>query len=193
MNVPTRQFDWSTYIERLEVIHGELGISNDYGKALSLPMFAEAQELAGSGKDFYGRDLYLTNATFAAWNDLHAAARTSGIHLAPVSGFRSVERQTEIFRQKLARGLTIPEILTVNAAPGYSQHHTGCALDITDETTSSQPLEEDFELTPSFAWLVKHGSMFGFSLEYPRSNRYGFIYEPWHWVFIGVEDYKLKR
>ena len=135
----------------------------------------------------------ITNATFTAWSDLRAGARTSGIRRAPVSGFRSVERQKEIFRQKLTRGLTIPEILTVNAAPGYSQHHTGCALDIADETASSQPLEEDFELTSSFAWLVKHGSKFGFSLEYPRSNRYGFIYEPWHWAFIDVEDYKLKR
>jgi LAS superfamily LD-carboxypeptidase LdcB len=32
---------------------------------------------------------------------------------------------------------------------------------------------------------------FDFSMTYPRGNRFGFIYEPWHWALnskIGEED-----
>jgi hypothetical protein len=42
-----------------------------------------------------------------------------------VSAFRSVERQAEIVRRKLAAGGRIEEILTVCAPPGFSEHHTG--------------------------------------------------------------------
>jgi len=63
---------------------------------------------------------------------LQDAAKTEEFTLEPVSGFRSVERQAQLIRGKLARGQRLDDILRSNAAPGYSEHHTGRALDITD-------------------------------------------------------------
>ena len=71
--------------------------------------------------------------------------------LEAISGYRSHDYQLGIFERKLARGQTVDEILTVNAAPGYSEHHSGCALDI--GTPDEPPAEESFEQTPAFAWL----------------------------------------
>ena len=73
----------------------------------------------------------------------------------------------------------IDEILTVNAAPGFSEHHTGNAVDIA--TPGSRPLTEEFEATPAFEWLSANAENYGFSMTYERDNPWGFIYEPWHW------------
>ena len=46
-----------------------------------------------------------------------------------------------------------------------------------------EPLEEVFDQTAAFEWLVNHARDFGFSMSYPRDNPQRFLYEPWHWCF----------
>ena len=77
------------------------------------------------------------------------------------------------------------EILRVNAAPGFSEHHTGRAVDI--GTQDCEVLEEVFEKTSEFKWLQENAECFGFSMSYPRDNTAGFAYEPWHWCFKSTE------
>jgi D-alanyl-D-alanine carboxypeptidase len=86
-------------------------------------------------------------------------------------------------RAKLARGQSLDEILRVSAPPGYSEHHSGRALDVT--TDGARPLELEFEHTAAFQWLERNAGRFGFHMSYPRQNRYGYMYEPWHWCFRG--------
>ena len=95
----------------------------------------------------------------------------------------SHDYQLGIFERKLARGLTVEEILKVNAAPGYSEHHGGRALDI--GTPDEPPAEESFEKTAAFAWLQRNADGHGFVLSYPRDNPHGIVYEPWHWCWRG--------
>lgn len=121
---------------------------------------------------------------------MQAAAKRDGVGLLAVSGFRSVRRQYEIVKKKLEAGQLLGDILKVNAAPGFSQHHTGFALDLTDDS-ADEPLTEKFELVPAFLWLSKYAHRFGFSLQYPRDNRYGFVYEPWHWAMDNVHDFEV--
>jgi len=109
-----------------------------------------------------------------------SAAADDGIRLLIVSGFRTFDYQAQLIRKKLAAGQTIGEILTVNAAPGFSQHHTGTAVDVA--SPGSRPLTEEFENSEAFQWLVENAARFGFSMTYPRANRWGFVYEPWHWA-----------
>ena len=107
------------------------------------------------------------------------AAAQDSVELQIVSAFRSVEYQLGILQRKLDRGQPIAEILRVSAAPGYSEHHSGRALDIT--TPGFAALEEEFENSPAFAWLKKNARRFGFRMSYPRRNPHGIAYEPWHW------------
>jgi D-alanyl-D-alanine carboxypeptidase len=109
------------------------------------------------------------------------AAEGDGATLLFVSAFRSVAYQRRIIERKLAAGKAMEEILRVSAAPGYSEHHTGRAIDIA--SSSCRPLSEEFEQTPEFAWLIRRAKDFGFSMTYPRDNKLGVIYEPWHWTF----------
>ena len=101
------------------------------------------------------------------------------LRLVLVSGFRSIEYQAGLIRNKLDAGQEIDAILKVNVAPGYSQHHTGNAVDIA--TPGFKPLLEEFENSPAFAWLGDNAIQFGFTLSYPRDNPEGISYEPWHW------------
>lgn len=112
---------------------------------------------------------------------MQAAAAADGIVLLPLSAFRSVARQTAIIRRKLARGERIRRILKVNSLPGCSEHHTGRALDL--GTPAHLQLEASFASTREFRWLRKHAAKFGFHLSYPRHNRQGIAYEPWHWCW----------
>jgi D-alanyl-D-alanine carboxypeptidase len=158
-----------------------LGLDEGYGEASGLPLVPEPTLLDFAGFDRYRRPLWLHPSATRAWLHMHDAALREGVVLEAISGYRSHDYQLGIFERKLARGLTVDEILTVNAAPGYSEHHSGYALDI--GTPDEPPAEESFERTPAFAWLRDNAGGYGFAMSYPRGNPYGIVYEPWHWAF----------
>jgi D-alanyl-D-alanine carboxypeptidase len=169
----------------LRDIHKELGIPDDYGTSPAMPVFDEPDSLVPVGPNIVGKQQRLTPETALAWQNMRDAASGDGVTLLIVSGFRGINYQADLFRKKLAAGQSITEILFVNAAPGFSQHHTGQAIDIA--TPDSRPLTLEFESTPAFAWLTANAETFGFIMSYDRDNPWGIDYEPWHW-FFGKDD-----
>ena len=165
--------------ERNRKLHEELGIPAGYGVG-GPPYFEEATELVEVGPNLVGMMQRLAPEAAARWQQMVEAAAADGVRLLIVSGFRDFEYQAGLIRRKLEAGQAIGEILTVNAAPGFSQHHTGLAVDIA--TPGSRPLTEEFEDSEAFRWLTRRAGEFGFSMTYPRGNEYGFVYEPWHWA-----------
>ena len=164
--------------ERLDL----LGLDADaYSGRTGLELVPEPEWLAFAGFDRWRRPLWLHAPAARAWARMRGAALHDGIVLEAISGYRSHDYQLGIFERKLARGLGVDEILAVNAAPGFSEHHAGTALDI--GTPGEAPAEESFENTPAFAWLQSNAVGFGFVMSYPRDNRHGYEYEPWHWRF----------
>ena len=157
----------------------QLGLDDAYGERTGLALVAEPARLEFAGIDRFRRPLWLREPAARAWRRMQAAARGDGVGLQAISGWRSHDYQLGIFERKLARGQTVDQILAVNAAPGYSEHHGGAALDI--GTPGEPPAEESFEATPAFAWLQRRAGEFGFRLSYPRGNPHGIVYEPWHW------------
>jgi D-alanyl-D-alanine carboxypeptidase len=158
----------------------ELGLDEqEYARQTGLELVPEPSTLAFAGVDRYRRPLWLRREPALAWRALRASAQRDGVVLEAISGYRSHDYQLGIFRRKLARGQTVPEILRVNAAPGFSEHHGGCVLDIS--TPGEPAAEESFEATPAFAWLSTHAGEYGFEMSYPRGNVHGIDYEPWHW------------
>jgi D-alanyl-D-alanine carboxypeptidase len=165
----------------LRELHEELGIPGDYGLNDARPAFEEAAELVEVGPNIVGRMQRLAPEAAASWAAMQAEAAAAGVTLLLVSGYRSIDYQARLFRKKINAGQCVSEILTVNAAPGFSEHHTGRAVDIA--TPGSRPLTEEFEGSAAFRWLTGNAARFGFSMSYPRNNEAGFVYEPWHWVF----------
>ncbi|MCC4596083.1 D-alanyl-D-alanine carboxypeptidase family protein [Xanthomonas campestris pv. phormiicola] len=153
--------------------------AEDYARSTGLPLHAEPATLHAAGRDRYRRPLWLSVGAARAWPALQRAAARDGVVLEAISGYRSHAYQLGIFARKFARGQSLPQILQVNAAPGYSEHHSGDALDI--GTPGEPPAEESFERTAAFAWLRAHAADFGYRMSYPRGNPHGIVYEPWHW------------
>ena len=172
--------------ERIRSVLTSLAISTDLIAERSLVLHPEAQELvvAATGDD--GREYLLTPAAAAKWREMSAAALTDGVVIQIASAFRSIDRQAEIIRAKLAEGLSLDAVLCVSAPPGYSEHHSGRAVDVTTDEGAAA-LEPEFENTQAFRWLSKKAGRFGFVLSYPAGNPQGYDYEPWHWCFRPTE------
>jgi len=159
----------------------ELGIPTSFITERRRPLHRECEDLVSIGLDMFGREQQLERRAASQWRSMLTAADIDGIALVVVSGFRSFDYQRKIIERKLAAGLTVEQIVRVSALPGFSEHHTGRAIDI--GTPGSPPVTEEFEQTSAFSWLTQRGRDFGFQMTYPRDNQFGVIYEPWHWVF----------
>lgn len=169
-----------SYLERIKDTLKELAIPESFLAQYRLPLQLECEDLVSVGLDMFDREQRMERRAATQWREMAAAARGDGAVLLMISAFRSFDYQRKIIERKLAEGLILDQITKSSALPGYSEHHTGCALDI--GTLGSEPLTEAFEQTPAFDWLTRRGREFGFSMTYPRNNPFGIMYEPWHWM-----------
>ena len=169
------------YQERVDSALAELGIPLESIRKRGLPLCFEAGELVVAEIDILGREHRLASEAAEAWKKMKAAAHEDGVGLQIVSAFRSFDRQVDIIRRKIEAGHTIDEILSVSAPPGYSEHHTGCAVDI--GTLGCDSLEEVFEQSEAFSWLFRNAPLYRFFMSFPRVNAYGYRNEPWHWAY----------
>lgn len=169
--------------QKIAGIHQHLGIPDDYAVEHRLEVCEECTATVSIGEDIHGRGQRLVSEAALAWYGMRDEAASQDVQLQVVSAFRSIDYQADIIRAKLEAGQAVADILRVSAAPGYSEHHTGRALDLT--TPGFEPLEEEFENSPAFAWLNENAARHGFRLSFPRDNPHGVAYEPWHWFWTG--------
>jgi zinc D-Ala-D-Ala carboxypeptidase len=121
-----------------------------------------------------------------SYRNMTADAAAAGVNLSPISGFRSVADQNELFfKVKEERNQGVSKRAEVSAPPGHSEHHTGYAVDIGDGDRPDTNLSQSFEDTPAFAWLSANAAKYSFEISFPKGNTQGVSYEPWHWRFVG--------
>lgn len=166
-------------LELVHAIHENLNIPADYASARDLVAFGEAETLVKLANDIDERSLYLDPVCRDAWQAMKESASKDGISLKVYSGFRNYDYQKHLILRRLNNGEELANVLQYLAAPGYSEHHTGLAIDLT--TTDCRAGTEEFENTDAFRWLGEYAEEFGFGMTYPRENPWGFVYEPWHW------------
>lgn len=141
----------------------------------------------------------LRKAAAQKWKEMFAAAQAEGVNLSVISGFRSIDDQQYLFFDvKAQRGEVATERASVSAPPGYSEHHTGYAIDIGDANVPATNLSPDFENTAAYKWLKNNAAHYSFELSFPKNNPQGVSYEPWHWRFVGDSNsletfYKAKE
>ncbi len=167
--------------QQLDKTLKRLGISTQVMASRKLKAYKEASilELAETGDD--GREHYLIPEAAMAWKQLKEAAKRDNENIFIVSAFRSIDRQAQLIQRKLEKSVKIEDIVRVLAPPGYSEHHSGRALDLS--TPGVKSASEEFEETSVFQWLDNNAGRFHFSLSYPRRNDSGYQYEPWHWCY----------
>jgi D-alanyl-D-alanine carboxypeptidase len=118
-----------------------------------------------------------------------ADAKADGVRLGIISGFRTLEDQQYLyFDLKAERGQSARTRAEVSAPPGYSEHHTGYAVDFIDESQPATHLEESFETTAAYQWLVANAPYYNFEMSFPKDNSANIAFEPWHWRYVGNQE-----
>ncbi|MFS4458440.1 D-alanyl-D-alanine carboxypeptidase family protein [Bdellovibrio sp. HCB2-146] len=151
--------------------------------------------------------IYMAPESLKALLSLIDDAKRDGIELFIHSAFRPFKTQCSVFKQKLNKEMqagavniqdAIRRVNTRSALPGESEHQLGTAADlVTDIPGIGYQLVYDMQNTDSYRWLRMNAYKFGFVLSYPRGTaqqpgdpdpRTGYIFEPWHWRYIGVRN-----
>lgn len=112
------------------------------------------------------------------------------------STYRSIEYQKGLYEKSinkyLEQGKTQEEAEKLTDEyinkPGTSEHHLGLAVDFNN-------VDEGFENTKAYVWLLENASDYGFILRYPKEKEdiTGIEYEPWHWRYVGPEHAKKMK
>ncbi|MBR5730528.1 MAG: M15 family metallopeptidase [Firmicutes bacterium] len=126
---------------------------------------------------------YMEPTAAAAFRKMVEAGREAGVSLRSLSPYRSHSLQTWQYQFWVdAHGQEMAD--RESARPGSSEHETGLAVDINTAVEESH-----FERTKEYAWLVEHCWEYGFILRYLPEKEYitGYVYEPWHYRYVGVE------
>jgi LAS superfamily LD-carboxypeptidase LdcB len=116
-------------------------------------------------------------------NAMIDAARASGTNLSVISAYRSFGTQAMLkssYKVTYGKG----SANSFSADQGYSEHQLGTAVDLTTSTVKDS--FAGFEKTTAYTWLTNNAYQYGFILSYPSGNAY-YVYEPWHWRFVGVK------
>ena len=139
-------------------------------------------------RENYVRTEYLQTDAAASFLKMQADAQRDGVQLMPISGFRSVASQRDIFDRQIERKGSREAAAQVSAPPGHSEHHTGYAIDITEAQNPEVDLKYAFEQTRAYSWLLTHAQAYGFELSFPKNNRQNVSFEPWHWRYIASPE-----
>ena len=125
-----------------------------------------------------------------ALEKLFLAAKRKKIVLYGVSGYRSYERQMEIFKANKKKDGESANLYSARA--GQSEHQTGLAMDVTCEAVNFE-LCEAFCKTREFEWLRDNVHKFGFVIRYPQEKEgiTGYQFEPWHLRYVGKKLAKV--
>ena len=122
----------------------------------------------------------------AALEELISEATKDGIDLWVTTAYRDFEHQRALYEQRYAAGgQEAADELT--ARPGFSEHQTGLAVDMSFEGNTDCNLRACFADTDQGEWLAEHAARFGFIIRYPEGAEpiTGYSYEPWHLRYVG--------
>ena len=171
-----------TNLEKLTKTDPELLIK--YSKVYFLNEHYTPEKLTLIPKEYVlnNKEEYFHTQPFSYLENLLRSAASAGVELRIISAYRSFETQRDLKSQyKITYGSGANKF---SAEQGYSEHQLGTTVDFTTRLLGAA--FEKFDTTTAYFWLTENAYKFGFVLSYPKGNGY-YIYEPWHWRFVGIE------
>jgi LAS superfamily LD-carboxypeptidase LdcB len=169
-------------LQKLTTIDPEL--LKKYSKIYFLSENYSPPDLSSIDSDFWikpDKEIEVLEDIKPFLNNLLEEAKDDDLELRVLSGYRSFDEQTSLkvtYTTLYGTGAN-----QFSADQGYSEHQMGTTVDFT--TPAIVGAEISFENTKEFEWLKDNAYKYGFILSYPKNNNY-YVYEPWHWRFVGV-------
>lgn len=132
-----------------------------------------------------GNDQMLRKEAADALALLINAAKTEGLAISALSGYRSFETQVTVYGNEVKNyGQTVAD--SESAKPGTSEHQTGLGVDVGGGGCG---IEDCFGNTAEGKWLAVHAYEYGFIVRYTAAKQSitGYRAEPWHIRYVGTE------
>lgn len=136
---------------------------------------------------YFDEKKQLRSEAAKALEELFGAAVEENLALCAISGYRSYQRQYDIFTNNvLTKGMD--HTSKFSAVPGYSEHQTGLSMDVSTKSVNYR-IDSSFAETPEGKWLAKNAHLYGYIIRYPegKSNITGYSYESWHIRYVGKD------
>ncbi len=185
------------------VLYVNIGIDNDfYTNTISTPDPHSTTVLVNKyykvESDYVPKNLKNINSSYStgtvqmteeaanAFNKLAEEAKQEGYTILAMSTYRSYSRQKTIYNNYLNNeNGNVAKVDTYSARAGHSEHHTGLAVDVKNNTKAYTKFGE----TKEFTWMKENAHKYGFILRYTAENQFitGYKNEPWHYRYVGVE------
>ena len=149
-----------TYINGILIVNKDIGLPKDYNPGLSKKLLI-------------------------AYYLMKICALKDGAKLKIISGFRSYDYQEKRYNIHV-KEFGEEKTNTFSAKPGHSEHQTGLAIDICEDSDKFIGTKEDI-------WLQKNAHKFGFIIRYPKGKEEitRYKYEPWHLRYVGRKHAKI--
>jgi D-alanyl-D-alanine carboxypeptidase len=116
------------------------------------------------------------------------AARNAGARLSVQSAYRGYSTQQATFQSWVnAHGYAVA--LKESARAGHSEHQLGTTLDFKSYGGIAPWDLDDWATTKAGAWMKANAWKYGFVMSYPKGKTSVtcYIYEPWHYRYVGRE------
>ncbi len=135
-------------------------------------------------------DICLAENVRDAFEEMANAAKKSNLTIKVSSGFRDYNSQKDLFANALQESGGETSITV--ARPRHSEHQLGTAIDITGATINFDSAVGKFDKTLEDTWLKENSYLYGFIQSYPKDkvDITGYMYEPWHYRYLGIEKAK---
>mgnify|MGYP000965012657 FL=1 len=161
-------------------------------KQYKLPSSYAPKDLVKASKSGIrrGENYYLRSIVIPDLTRMITDAKSEGVDLSIVSGYRSYQTQIDTYNYwlKMNNGNT-SLVDTFSARAGHSQHQLGTAIDFSTNEIGDK-LGDEFSNTKASKWLSQNAYKYGFVISYPKGyeNITGYKHESWHYRYIGLEN-----
>ncbi len=177
----------SLEMENSKIYQGELILVNQYYacKMMEMDKMVAIYDLKNDDYQVKDTKIMANQSTIEALNNMLSGfkQKTGICDVNITSAFRDEELQQELFDEKVEQ-TDEKEAVRWVARPGYSEHHSGYALDF---GIYSNGVSSTFTGSWKYRWICEHAHEYGFILRYDaaKENLTGIAGESWHFRYIG--------
>ena len=174
-------YDYYTHVVNIENPEEITVLVNKYHKLSSDYVPSDLETI--STKYNQGFNNKMRKVAREAFEKMCEAALNDNITIYSGSAYRSYSYQQTLYNRYVNNnGFDAAE--TFSARAGYSEHQTGLATDV-----MNKQLDFISKNDKEYTWLINNSYKYGFILRYPEGKEKitGYMYEEWHFRYVGVE------
>ena len=180
-NIQAEETEETYDINYLVLVNKQNKLPDDWEKKVHLSSATSAS----------GKEIFVETEALKKYYELHDALAEEDIYILLDSTYRSVASQEDLVK-RFTEEYGENYVKQYVAVPGYSEHHTGLAIDVCLRVGNTIIDDNDEMIAEREIFSKIHEKLadYGFILRYQegRDDVTGYAYEPWHFRFVGSPE-----